>query len=294
MVKKIRAYTSKELIIILIGTLLTKILNKLRFNSKYLLLNEAINFFINNNYKVRRTNKYLCVQNKETTLFLRPYTSDWKVFKQVMIEEEYMPLVELIRKKNIAEDIRLIVDVGANIGLTTFFLKKYFKNAEIVAVEPCIANVNCLVKNMKNNNIDGIYVETRALWINDTDLLQLSDDFRDGDYWSKSVKKAIHPKNEAIKAITLKKIIDEYSKENKFIDILKIDIEGTEAVLFNNAEFLKILKDRVLYLCIEIHDEFNCRKSILQELESSMFECFDIGQTTFCYNKNICLNNVLL
>jgi hypothetical protein len=89
--------------------------------------------------------------------------------------------------------------------------------------------------------------------------------------------------DEGIKAYTINELI----KNNSFdvIDILKIDIEGSEKELFLNDRsdlyFLNITK----VIAIEIHDEFNCRNEIYDVLKKFEFNYFDVGQTTIGINK---------
>jgi hypothetical protein len=70
------------------------------------------------------------------------------------------------------------------------------------------------------------------------------------------------------------------------IDILKIDIEGSEKQVFTQVgaslDFLRITR----CLVIEIHDEFNCREDIYNILTANHFEISEAGEMTIAINKN--------
>ena len=71
----------------------------------------------------------------------------------------------------------------------------------------------------------------------------------------------------------------------KTIDILKIDIEGSEKKVFEkeaDTSFLKMTK----CIAIEIHDEFDCRDAIYKILNECGFSLSNVGETTIGINSN--------
>jgi len=67
------------------------------------------------------------------------------------------------------------------------------------------------------------------------------------------------------------------------IDIFKIDIEGTEKIIFEKAEtctFLTLIK----IISIEIHNHLNCRKQIVEILRNYGFVVFQNGEATIGLN----------
>ncbi len=289
MYKNIKVFTLKELLIIGVGSVCMRILNKLGFWHKYLPLKKEVDFLTKEEFNVIRQNKYWCIENNRWgRIQIRPQTSDVKVVKQVLVDKEYMPLVNLITEYVSSEDIFLIIDAGANIGLTTIFFKKHFQKAKIIAIEPDSNNAQLLNENIRINNLSkSVKIIKKALWKSSGDILELSNDFRDGDFWSKSVKEI--PPTEVMKnmveSIKLRDIFDLSAK--KQIDILKIDIEGAESILFEDSEFIKMIKTHVRFLCIEIHNEFDCKKRIETKLKDIGYMISENGETTFCVNENI-------
>ena len=271
------------------GRLLTKILDTIKYqNHLQPKKNEILNLF-SRGYEVNTQNNLLLV-NKENIPFsftIRPLSSDEKVLSQIWEHQEYIHLIEIIKKYNYLDKVGVIVDAGANIGLTSFFFKQFFPTAKIIAIEPDKDNYRMLVKNMElNNSFDNtISSINNALWINNTDQLIISNSFRDGNHWAKTVEIS-KQQQEYVSPITLKEIINRDGIDHK-IDILKIDIEGSETYLFENESFIENLARSIKFLSLEIHDEFDSREKIHRILKEKSFTVQDIGETTFCANTNL-------
>jgi len=249
-------------------------LNQKGYKPKY--INGTINVFLDEN------------SNKKFEVFLRPYTSDSKVFEQVIINKEYFTICELIASRNLSKNIKFIVDAGANIGMTSIYFLSHFENAQIISIEPDTDNFKQLKLNIAHNSLESrVRILFKALWINKTDDLIITNDFRDGDSWSKSV--AIQKtENNSIKIspVTLSDILA-LNSDSSYIDILKIDVEGTECSLFNDDFFLELLNEHVKFLCLEIHEETGCLKRITDFLDNNNFEVIFKNQTFFCVNKSL-------
>lgn len=64
------------------------------------------------------------------------------------------------------------------------------------------------------------------------------------------------------------------------IDLLKIDIEGAERYLFETNTLADQILDNTRVLVIEIHDEFDVRKTIEEHLTRHGFTYFNHGDIT--------------
>ena len=85
---------------------------------------------------------------------LRLHTSDTMLFGGVIIDEEYSFGLPFFAD--------VIVDVGANVGLTSIFYAKTFPNARILAIEAERSNFDLMLKNVRPYpNITPIHA---ALW----------------------------------------------------------------------------------------------------------------------------------
>lgn len=69
-----------------------------------------------------------------------------------------------------------------------------------------------------------------------------------------------------------------------YIDILKIDIEGAERELFNDENFLQLIKNKVKQLIIEIHYKDIIHDKIINIMDRYGFEIKEAGEVTL-FNK---------
>ncbi|PRY15759.1 FkbM family methyltransferase [Pontibacter ummariensis] len=286
----IRALRFREILILTLGAALQMFLNRLNLSQKYLPIKNDLSNLILKGYKIERFKELYSISGGRAKgdfkFLLRPLTSDLSVFLQVIEEEEYHPLIELVKEVNQNNKVNFIIDAGSNIGHTSLFFMYYFPEAKIISIEPDLENYLHQKENIKQNHLsEKIELINKALWSNNTDILNISNEFRDGQSWAKSVKIGEDIKNR-VSTITLKQIIEEF-KIGDFIDVLKIDVEGSEVELFNCDDFLECLKKYVRFLSIEIHDEFECREQIDSVLIRNGFSINRVGETTFCYNKSI-------
>ena len=241
-------------------------------------------------YNVSRKGKSICINGINAAdnfkYLIRPGTADKKVFDQVMYSGEYQPIVDIIKSRGGENSVKKIVDAGSNIGLTSIFFKKYYPKAIIMSIEAEGKNFNHQKKNIRLNGLNNtVKLFRNALWKNSTDKLYISNDFRDGESWSKSVT-LDRKGNNYVKALTIRDIKNLYNKED-IIDILKIDVEGAEAELFRDQDFVMVLKTSVKFLCLEIHDELNIRQDIHATFSKIGFSFQEIGEVCFCVNKNL-------
>lgn len=88
--------------------------------------------------------------------------------------------------------------------------------------------------------------------------LQLNRNFRDGNDWSVNVTENLS--NSLLQGFSIITLMERF--QFKIIDILKIDIEGSEKQLFINVNHAAEFLSKTKYISIEIHDEFECREEI--------------------------------
>lgn len=216
------------------------------------------------------------LRSKSVRIHLRRNTTDLQVFDQVMLHEGYKPLVDLV-KSNFTGPVLAVVDAGANIGLASLYLTDYFGEATVYAIEPSPRNAAMLRQNMEGNNIRA-YVFEEALLASEG-YFQLQDGFRDKGDWSTRVAQTESPTG--MRSVTL----SEFRKTSGLstIDILKMDIEGHEAELFDSDEFLKELKS-VRFIALEVHEEMADRIAVINKLQALGFVLTYRGETLFGYN----------
>lgn len=199
------------------------------------------------------------IRDLKQPVYLRNNTSDITVFYQVFFQNSY--------NFDYSSPVDVIIDCGANIGLSSIFYAHHFPKATIVAVEPERNNFKMLERNCRPfKNI----ISVRAgVWNKNTNLRLLN---KTDQPWGMQVEEAIDQKS-AIEAVSLPYLLQKYNL--KKIDILKVDIEGSEKELFETGtdDWLPFTK----ILCIELHDHLRKGASqsffkALSEYEYSMFK----------------------
>ncbi|MCF6132670.1 FkbM family methyltransferase [Flavobacterium wongokense] len=208
-------------------------------------------------------------------------SSDLNVFAQIYQYEEYKPLVETFQK-HFPNDKKLnIIDAGSNIGLTSVYLSKFFPNSNFITVEPDSSNYESINFNLNSNGIENVSKIKGGLWSRNTNL-KIVNDFRDQKDWSIRVEETNEDGD--LKAFSIQHLM----KENRFetIDVLKIDIEGSEKEVFTGSYADVSFLAQTKCIAIEIHDEFDCREAINQILKDYNFRCFESGELTIGINQS--------
>lgn len=171
-----------------------------------------------------------------------------------------------------------IIDGGANIGVSSIFFANKYPGAQIIAVEPESSNYELLLRNA--NFYSKIKPLKNAIWSSSTYLT-----VKDRGYGLRgfTVEESPESTPKSFKACT----IDELMEENKYIDILKIDIEGSEKEVFSR-NYEKWLPN-VRCLIIELHDRMvdGCTESLMTTMGKYNFSHFSKGENLVFLNKEL-------
>jgi FkbM family methyltransferase len=181
-------------------------------------------------------------------LHLRARTTDIAIFNEVIIHSEY--------NWGFLFEPKVIVDAGANIGLSSIFFARKYPTAKILAIEPETGNFEILLKNV--SSYPNIIPVQGALWGQNCEI-----DIHSGTgAWGfqtrdKNFLTPFSPLGR-VRGITLDRLLDEY--DIPYIDILKADIEGSEVEVFGDASRWI---NKVGTIIIELHDRFRsgCSRS---------------------------------
>lgn len=189
-------------------------------------------------------------------IHLRQNTSDILVFQEVFLFESYN-----LSRPNTG----VIIDGGGNIGLTSIFFATKFPEAKIYSVEPSNSNFSVLLENTKG--YPSIIPIHSALWNNDTSLKIID---MNENQWAFAVTECSTSDPDAFKAVSLTSLMKKYSIE--YIDILKLDIEGSEREVF--AENYDYWITRTRCILIELHDWMkpDCSKTVYKTLSRYNFK----------------------
>ena len=281
--QKIRAYTLKEIF----NLVLFKATNFFSidiFNSKDLWqYSKAVSNLISIGYDVIRKNeKIIQISINKERYLIRRYGSDLKVFEQIIIRGEYNHILNLIKKAGLANSELNIVDCGSNIGLFSVWIMNKAKVKKIISVEADKENYSFNNYFIHKINFENkIQLLNRAIWSNSSLVLGVSNQFRDGLQWAKSVVPTVDFDQETVCSISLNQILDDFIDQQ--VDVLKIDIEGAENVVFGNLDSCDRMLRNTKIIAIEIHKEWDSTCEILEILQNYGFVLEEFGETTFGY-----------
>jgi len=201
---------------------------------KYLPFPEAFSIYWKLKYK---GGKDFQLKKLRDRFSIRDNPYDFATFEEVLLREEYAVKLDFTPAT--------IVDAGANIGLTSLFFTNRYPNAKIISLEPDTDNFNLLKTNTASyKNITPVKC---GLWDRDV-FLEIIDEGNGNNAFT--VKETGATTAGAIKAISIPAIMREQNWQR--IDILKMDIEGSEKKVFEKGyeEWLPKIK----VLIVELHD----------------------------------------
>jgi FkbM family methyltransferase len=138
-----------------------------------------------------------------------------------------------------------ILDLGANIGLSVLYFKKYCPTAVITALEPDPLLYEYLASNVRGNGFNDVQLVNVAAWVNDA-MLPFHSDGADGGRLLDSQEGTCT----MVKAVDTCRLLQEEQ-----YDFIKMDIEGAE------VKVLESCRDEltpVKYIFIEFHGRDRC------------------------------------
>jgi FkbM family methyltransferase len=162
-----------------------------------------------------------------------------------LVEREYSCLDDV-------KSAGLIIDFGANVGYSSAYFLSRFPGSELIAVEPDPENLGLLCSNLSPFGDRARPLHT-AVWSHPTRLAMEETKYRGGLEWSRQVRECTSASVVGLQAVDIASLL-EGSKHDR-ISILKIDIEGAEAVEFSQNYESWI--GRFDILVIEVHDDSN-------------------------------------
>lgn len=238
--------------------------NKLR---RYLGIKDALRVY--NALRLSHTGKIKLDSLKHSFRLRVGDAGDSAVFNEVMLRREYDITLGFIPET--------IIDGGAHIGLTSVFFANKYPGAQIIAIEPGKVNYELAVKNTAPYS--NIQLFLAALWSSETTLGVI-----DRGLGSHAI--AVTASNHGdIRAVTIRGIMEQQNW--RWIDILKLDIEGAEKELFAHGAGDWLPKVRVLI--IELHDRFvhGSSKAVFSALAPYNFSCRVAGFNLVFFNDDI-------
>ena len=210
--------------------------------------------------------------SEKRKFFLRPNTKDHETFEEIFKNNLYQISLPFNPER--------IIDAGANTGLAAIFFKLKYKNVKIASIEIEKGNIEMLKKNLVG---DSFKIYEHALY-NRKAYFKVEDPFHATN--SFVIKEVNQGEKYDISSVT----IDEIMQENHwdYVDILKIDIEGSEKDLFASDYQSWLPKMKVVL--IETHDRMipGCAITVINAMESCGFILHNTKEGTLIfYSKEV-------
>ena len=210
------------------------------------------------------------IPSEEISVQLRTGTSDMAVYNQVFVEREY-------EFPHLPEEAKTIIDLGANIGLTSLFFALKYRDANILSVEPDSDNFGRLIRNIGHFR-DRVKPLKGAAWSRDGNLRLVKQDANEAslDSWGVRVSPEIDDKSFDVQCFSIPTLIGHIDGDS--IDILKIDIEGSEKEIFTHSPEKWIGKIKMIV--VETHDRFQpgCEEAVREAVKDKFLELERSGE----------------
>ena len=169
-------------------------------------------------------------------VYLRSRSTDVRVLRNLFARGDYALPADL------TGEISTVVDLGAYTGLSVLYFLDRYPKARIVAVEPDPANCDCLRRNIETTPSGRSVEVVQACVANKSGSVHFRTD---GPSWGFSITSGA---GREVPCFTMAELFQKYGLEK--IDLLKMDIEGAEAMAFeSSAQWL----DRVGWILMELH-----------------------------------------
>jgi FkbM family methyltransferase len=203
-------------------------------------------------------------------ILLRNSQSDLISFREIFFKKEYAIQLPANFKPTV------IIDAGGNIGLTSVYFATQYPEAKIICIEPDENNYLCMIKNVgAYSNITPIH---GALW-HALEKLTLSNK----GYGNRGFMLEQGTDN-LIPTVTINHLLNQFNLSH--IDILKIDIEGSEKEVFSGE--IESWLPKTKCLVIELHDRMKpgCSKAVFQAINQFDFSLSIKGENLIFINSN--------
>jgi len=209
-------------------------------------------------------------------VYLRARTTDVSLCREIFLNNAYDS--EFAEPPQSAS--RVIIDAGANVGLSAVFYANRFPNATIIAIEPEPSNYEMLQKNTAP--YPNITTVQAALW-KENGTLRLFDTGEGNTTFQVGETNQLSAAEERglVRSVTLGKLMEQFGIA--YVDYLKMDVEGAEKEIFAHAA---PWIDRVGTIAVELHDGMRsgCSESVRQAAKAFPYQ-WQRGEITYFARK---------
>lgn len=177
------------------------------------------------------------------------------MYKEIFEQEIY--------RFNAQTQTPLIIDCGANIGLSVLYFKRLYPGSHVLAFEPDVEAFNLLKRNVHTHGLSDIELFNKAVWSSEAVLEFMAE----GADAGRVVNHQSGMKKYEVMGVCLR----DYLKRR--IDFLKLDVEGSETEIIVSCQDLL---SNVVNLFVEYHSFVNGPQTlhiIMKILSETGFRC---------------------
>jgi len=181
---------------------------------------------------------------------------DIQSIREVWLDEAYRLPINVSPK--------IVVDLGANIGLTSLWLAKRYGCDKIIAIEPSVENARIARQNLERNNVCAEVIDAA---VGPTDGMVHFSEARDSNVGR------IGFGDRKVQMLSMLSVLSRLPSPG-YVDLVKMDIEGAEQeLLTGDLSWLQKIKA----LIIEFHPTLVDYPGLVNRLREAGFEYIPAG-----------------
>jgi len=206
--------------------------------------------------------------NKENSV----YSLD--IYMELFKERHHSKLSSFLPNKN-----DIVIDVGANEGYYVLKTKEIAPSSKIIAVEPNPTAFGILKKNVEANKLKNIILLSKAITSRNGrikfEIVKGRSEVGAVNVYKKFRKRG-RLKKITVNSITLEKLCKKYKIDK--IDILKIDVEGSEVDILKSSKSILSKVDKAI---IEYHNAQKTKEKVIKLMNNNNFKLVKIDDQKF-------------
>lgn len=154
------------------------------------------------------------------------------IYNEIYFDGVYLDVVNSLQ--HTVKD-PVIVDVGANIGVVTQYLRQFGK---VYSVEPSVEHFEALKKNKEFNNWDNVELFNYAIADKDGEM-----DFHHNEDNLTCNSLVMGFRNEHADKVKTRGMMDFFKEADiKHVDFMKFDVEGAEEIIIPSEQFAEAMQ----------------------------------------------------
>ena len=204
-----------------------------------------------------------CIKYKGQSLYYRTRTTDIILIICILVKNN-MYKFDLCER-----EVEWVLDLGANIGLFSLKYAIHYPNIKFVAVEP--EDENYKIMEMNLGQLSNVIILKAGVWWREANLTIKNSD---AESWAFQV---VESENGEYKGLSIDLICGKY---NATASVIKMDIEGSEMVVFQHINDSKWINEVKLLVC-ETHDHIfpGSYKLVTEAMKARGYSLSQMGES---------------